>query len=361
MSDTGTTSTTLNKSVFLELTKHCNLNCVHCYVVDNTHRNELTTDEVKRILDELAAERFLFLALTGGEVLLRPDFFEITAHAQRRQFAITVFTNGTLITGDIADRLATLRCYAVEISLHGATPATCDAVTAVAGSYEQILRGIRLLKARGVRVALKANVLDMNIEEIRQIGHLAMALGVGFRGIDAEILPRFSGDVASTHLAASDRQLLEFYANMFRASSGAARQGVLAHPCPSAGALPCGIGSDGQVTIGADGYLYPCPLWRFHGFNLRKMSFHDAYHRKAALIPEVINARWHDLEHCSDCDATGNYHHCFAAAMRTTGDPLAHIPLHHRIAQAKTRALAQVEQERQDAAGLAGRPAAGAA
>lgn len=338
------------KKVFLELTKHCNLNCVHCYVVDNAHRHELTTDEIKRLLDDLAQEGFLVVTFTGGEVLLRKDFFEIARYARARRFAVIVFTTGTLVTEEIADQFAALPCLSVEISLHGATPETCDAVTQVAGSYERILTGVRRLQARGVRVVLKGNILDLNASEAHQVGQIAQAMDIEFRGFDPVIIPRFSGDVSSVAQAASDERLQGFLTDMFRPLSDTQVHAALNHPCPAADYLPCGIGSDSQVAIGADGYLYPCPLYRFHGFNLRKMSFHDAYHRKRELIPEVIDKRVGDLERCPDCDATGHYQHCFATAMRLTGDPLSHIPLNHRIAQVGMRAYAQVQQERQAAA-----------
>lgn len=341
------------RGVFFELTKHCNLNCVHCYVVDNSHRNELSTDEVKRLLDDLAAEGFLFLQFTGGEVLLRKDFFALAAYAKTLRFATTIFTTGTLVTETVADRLAALRPYSVEISLHGVSPETCDAVTQVAGSYARILQGVRLLQARGVRVILKANVLDLNVHEIQHVRRLAQTLGVAFRSFDPAIFPRFSGDRSTVNHAASDGQLQQFLTEEFRALPDDALQSALDHPCPAAGDAPCGIAKPSQVTIGADGYLYPCPLYRFHGFNLRKMSFHDAYHRKHELIPEVIKARIGDLERCPDCDATGRYHHCFATAMRTTGNPLAHIAVNHRVAQATAKAYAQALEERRVTPSLA--------
>ena len=182
------------RNAFIELTKHCNLACVHCYVVDNTHRNELSTDEVKRLLDDLAREGFLFLTLTGGEVLLRRDFFELAWHAKRLRFAVTVFTNGTLVTDEIADQFAELSPYLFEISLHGATPETCDAATAVDGSYAQILAGVRRLRARGLPVRLKANVLDINTGDVHRVARLAKELGVSF---SSSIRPSFRAFPAS--------------------------------------------------------------------------------------------------------------------------------------------------------------------
>ena len=111
---------------------------------------------------------------------------------------------------------------------------------------------------------------------------------------------------------------------------------------------PCGIAQPDYIVISADGYLYPCLLYRFHGWNLRKIPFREAYRRRHELIPEVIQATNAHLAPCPDCEQSGHYHHCFATAMRVTGDPLAHIPVNHRIAQATARAYAQVQQERQE-------------
>ena len=138
-------------------------------------------------------------------------------------------------------------------------------------------------------------------------------------------------------------------ADNFRAGTDEEFQAALRHPCPTNDNRPCGIAKPEEVVIGADGYLYPCPLWRFHGFNLRKVPFGEAYRRRAELIPEVIDKRWGDLERCAECDAGGHYHHCFATAMRVTGNPLAHIHANHRVAQATARAAAQVQAERQAA------------
>jgi len=108
-----------------ELTCRCNLRCVMCYT-DCFNRpdkiqDELPTNEIIRIMDELAEAGCLELCLTGGEPLARQDFFEIYAHAKQKGFLVTIFTNGTLITDVIADRLAALPPHRIEISFHGLT------------------------------------------------------------------------------------------------------------------------------------------------------------------------------------------------------------------------------------------------
>jgi len=82
----------------VELTYRCNLRCVHCYTVGRAGERELGTEEVRGILDQLAGEGCLYLTFTGGEILLREDFFALAAYARRKRFALRLFTNGSFLT-----------------------------------------------------------------------------------------------------------------------------------------------------------------------------------------------------------------------------------------------------------------------
>ena len=113
-------------NVHLELTYRCNEQCVHCYCVvehgreQEVRRHELTLDEIQRLLDELADMGALYLTLSGGEVMVRPDFFDIAEHARRRGFVYRVFTNGIGLTEAKVERLAALEPLTVELSIFSA-------------------------------------------------------------------------------------------------------------------------------------------------------------------------------------------------------------------------------------------------
>src|SRR5512136_1927248 len=153
----------------LELTNGCNLRCRHCYVGVQPRRGELRLDEFKAVLDQLAEAGSLFLTFSGGEPLTREDFFQIAAYARQKEFSFTLFSNGTLITPRVADRLRELCPERVEISLLGGKAATHDGITQVPGSFERALRGVRLLVERGIKVQLKTTWMRENIEEAGQI------------------------------------------------------------------------------------------------------------------------------------------------------------------------------------------------
>ena len=101
-------------AVLFEVTHRCNLGCEHCYLTEGPvgrprpTREELTLDEVRPVLDQLAEAGTLFLTLTGGEVFMRRDFLEILAHARSCGFSVTIFTTGTLLTPETASALADL-------------------------------------------------------------------------------------------------------------------------------------------------------------------------------------------------------------------------------------------------------------
>ena len=151
-------------NVHLELTYRCNEQCVHCYCVvehgreQEVRRRELTLDEIRRVLDELADMGGLYLTLSGGEVMVRPDFFDIAEHARRRGFAYRVFTNGIGLTEAKVERLAALEPLTVELSIFSADPEVHDAITRVPGSFRRLMAAIDRLQRHGVRVYLKTVV-----------------------------------------------------------------------------------------------------------------------------------------------------------------------------------------------------------
>lgn len=181
--------------VSIEVTRRCPLACQHCYNNlpmgdQNARSREMTTDEHFRMLDELVELGCFWLLYTGGEIFARKDFLEIYTYAKKKGFLITLFTNGTLITEKIADYLAEWPPFSIEITLYGRTRETYEALTAVPGSYDRCLRGITLLKERGLPLKLKSVATSINKHEISAMRRFAEEdLGVEFK-CDGEINPR---------------------------------------------------------------------------------------------------------------------------------------------------------------------------
>ena len=178
----------------VELTYGCNLRCVHCYNPTHEAKNELSTDEVLRTLDGLAAQGCLRVGFTGGEVFTRRDAVEIMRHAKRLGLLTNILTNATTITPALADQIRLLEPYQVDVSVYGATAETYERVTRVPGSFARFVRGVDLLADRRVPVLLKLVLLTLNVREHHAMREFARARSLPYE-INTEIHPNVDGSL----------------------------------------------------------------------------------------------------------------------------------------------------------------------
>ena len=149
--------------VIWNLIRRCNLTCKHCYALsaDHDYAGELSTAEAFAVLDDLRAFRVPALILSGGEPLMRPDLFEITARAKALGFHLGLSTNGTLIDADMAARVAGAGFDYVGISLDGLR-ATHDRFRRLEGAFDRSLAALRHLRAHGVKLGLRYTMTALN-------------------------------------------------------------------------------------------------------------------------------------------------------------------------------------------------------
>ena len=159
-------------NVHFDLTYRCNERCLHCYLEHEDH-GELTTVEVKGILDQLAGAGTLFLTFSGGEIFLRRDFLELAAYAKQLHFDLSLKTNALLVNRERAARLRALGVSKIQISIYSADPAIHDAITKVRGSFERSLQAIRFLKAQGLQVKIACPLMKLNVGGLAAVQALA--------------------------------------------------------------------------------------------------------------------------------------------------------------------------------------------
>ena len=162
--------------VIWNLVRRCNLTCMHCYSIstDIDFPGELSTAEVFRVLEDLKAARVPALILSGGEPLLRKNFFDIAARAKGLGFTTALSTNGTLIDVPLAGRIAAARFDYVGVSLDGLRD-THDRFRRKQGAYDGALNGIRLCRDMGVKVGLRFTLTQDNAAELPALLDLAQA------------------------------------------------------------------------------------------------------------------------------------------------------------------------------------------
>jgi heme d1 biosynthesis radical SAM protein NirJ len=153
--------------VIWNLIRRCNLTCKHCYSIsaDTDFPGELSTDEVYAVMDDLRAFGVPVLILSGGEPLLRPDIFEISARAKALDFYVGLSSNGTMIDEATADRIAEVGYDYVGISLDG-IGAVHDAFRRKAGAFDASLQGIRRCRDRRLKVGVRFTLTLDNQAEL---------------------------------------------------------------------------------------------------------------------------------------------------------------------------------------------------
>ncbi len=165
--------------VFWELTKRCNLRCVHCRAEadDSLFSGELDTAAALRVVDDIAAFASPILVLTGGEPLYRADLFEIARHAGQRGLRTALATNGTLIDERIACAIREAGFGRVSISIDGSSAVSHDGFRGIPGSFDLALAGARLLREKGVEFQFNTTITRRNVEEIEGVLRLAEERG----------------------------------------------------------------------------------------------------------------------------------------------------------------------------------------
>jgi len=271
----------------LALTHKCNLDCIHCYArekpAEKKDRAELSTHQWQGILAELRDAGCLFLLLTGGEPLMRPDFAEIYSCAKRNGFLVTVFSNGILMDEPILDLFQHLPPRMVEFSLYGAGKETHDHITGFPGSFQLTLKKVDELLARGIPVGLKTVLMNLNLAERAAMQKIAADRNVRFR-IDTAIFATLEGERTPLGLRVSPRQAVEaefsdpervrnwidFY-HRYRNFQNSDRLYI------------CGAGIR-TFHINPRGMLFPCLMVQDHGYSLLKGSFSTGWHMEIAQI-----------------------------------------------------------------------------
>lgn len=151
-------------------TRTCNLKCRHCYMSSDAkkYQNELTTEEAKKFIDDLAEFKVPVLLFSGGEPLIRPDFFELAAYAQAKGIRPTLSTNGTLITREVAQKIKDIGVGYVGISLDGLREVN-DKFRGKEGAFQAAMEGIQNCVAVGQRVGLRFTINHHNLQELEHI------------------------------------------------------------------------------------------------------------------------------------------------------------------------------------------------
>ncbi len=321
-----------------ELTYQCNFACRHCYnPIERKNQARvgkkpvpsaapLAFEEIVSLLDQLEEMGVLYLSLTGGEPLTHPRFWDILEAAKERGFALRIFTNGALIAPSIADRLNEIGPHCLEISIHGATDSTAEALSQVKGSHQSMLRALGYLKDRGLRVYLKCTVTRLNEGELEGIKAISDSFGFPVF-FDPVITLSDDGQEYPLEMRASDEGIAKLYRS----------DGLNIGNSPfewEPGELSCTVGA-GTLHITPYGDVQPCIQWKQSAGNIREKPLREIWsaspileeaRRVAREMPVLIKNGTRDHAFCR---------HCPGLSLLRYGDPRRLEEQYLRVARIK--------------------------
>ena len=163
-----------------EVTRACNLACVHCRASALTEPDpaELTTEEGFRLIDQIAAlGQGIILILTGGEPLMRADVFDLASHGTKAGLRVVMAPNGTLITEDKARGMVASGIERISVSIDGATAADHDKFRGVPGAFDSLMKGLENARKAGLEFQVNTTVTRANMPQIEEIQDMVIKLG----------------------------------------------------------------------------------------------------------------------------------------------------------------------------------------
>jgi len=289
-------------NVQIELTRKCNIKCKFCY-----NPNEaiyIKTEVVKKFLYEAAELGSFYLALTGGEPLLHPDFFNIAKFAKGLGFLIVIQTNGVIINEKLAHKISEIVPAYIDISLHGANAKSHDALTQVEGSFAKTISAIQYLKKNNCLVRIKAPITKLNQNEIEEMQNIADSLEAPIV-FDPFISPTIEGEKFPLELKPQFNKLSKYYeytvfeneADLYPADMQNSNNKKLTEPI-------CAMGRN-LISINAYGEMLPCMRVPIPVGSIYKDEFRDVWLHSEKL-QSLRNITRASSSKCRNCKLIDN-------------------------------------------------------
>jgi len=354
-------------SISWNLTQRCNVLCAHCYMSAFSRADpsqELTTEECRRVVDEIAeVNQNVFLILTGGEPLLRRDLFDIAAYAAEKAFTVVLGTNGILLREKQARLMRQHGIQGASISLDSTDPAKHDAFRHLLGAYQGAIRATEALRAEGLDFSIHTSVTSWNVAEIPAMIDLAASLGA--RVLNLFFLVRTGRGQDLTDITPEQyERLLTYLARIQSVGNGARSQPTEATSIFDRPEDPWSVpaGRSGDLIIRAkcaphfrriiyaldpaspllknyadgscpagkhycrimpEGEITPCPYMPVPAGNLRRQSFRAIW-EGATVLNDLRDPRLGGR--CGTCEFSKICGGCRCRAYATYGDYLAEDP-----------------------------------
>ena len=334
----------------LEVTARCNNNCRHCCTNlpaanEEALEQELSFEEIKEITDQAVSMGAIWSLITGGEPLLREDFFSIYLYMKKMGLLVSVFTNATLIGKEHIRLFQKYPPRDMEVTVYGVTRETYERVTRTEGSYAAFSKGLSLLLQNGIKVRLKAMALRSNFQEMPEIARFCRERTKDYFRLDPFLHLRYDGNLIRNKEIRAERLSPEEIVALER--SDPERLEALQRTCriqaaedPSSSTcnhlFRCGAGN-ASFSVSYSGLFRLCPsLWHPDCvYNLKKGTLQEAWEIFAPAVREIRSESREFLKKCHVCSLVNLCMWCPANAHLETGAMDTSVEYFCRVAHAR--------------------------
>ena len=296
--------------VWLFVTNKCNLRCITCFKnAGNEISNELSYDEIRKLIDDILSFSHPRIIVAGGEPLLRKDLNKILSYLKDRGLYIHLITNGTLITKNIVEEWKSIGVDFVQVSLDGSNPEINDAIRGK-GVFQRVINNISLLKEYGIKFSLYPTITKLNLKDVPSMVELFCSLTgretfsgaffapIGRGSLNKDELSLSAEDyIQLVHRLVKEEKTRSKFANLIGFESKLDRV-----PCNLTRKLNCGLGT-ATISIDSDGSVYPCHwlhLPEYRAGNIRISNFREIYFN-SEVLRKIRELRVDKLENCINC------------------------------------------------------------
>ncbi len=328
-----------------EITRRCNLSCIHCRASSEKgpYEGELSTEKGKKLLEEIAAFSKPVIILTGGEPLLREDLYELAAYGDLLGLRMVLATNGTLVTEKSAKQMLEAGIQRVSISLDGPDAGSHDAFRQVPGAFAGSLAGIEILKNAGMEFQINTTITSANRHQLSTLMDLAVSLGAVAHHIFLLVPTGRGRDLAGQAISPQDYEdtLQDFYSasltsplllkatcaphyyRILRQKGASGKPPAEGYSALQAVTRGC-LGGISFCFISHTGQVQPCGYLELNCGDVREAGFETIW-KHSDVFQKLRNPESYGGK-CGRCEFFRVCGGCRARAYELTGDYLAEEP-----------------------------------
>jgi len=324
----------------MELTYRCPLHCVHCYAdcYNNAAdaKKELSTEDVKRLMDKLYEAGCLWFTFTGGDPMTRSDFLELYRYAKDKGFILSIMTSLAGLTDEILKEMSEKPPFSIDMTLNGVTEKTYERISQVKGSFTRVMKNIDKVLAAKLPLKIKTLISKNNIHELGKIKEFLDSKGMTFSP-SSLIFARLNGDMTPCEHRLDTEEIIKMNFPEEECAAASSDSDIGLDPQPNR-FYRCAIGN-WQWHIDPYGALNICSCVRKPSYDI---AGGDVSEGAKALSDYVKNKRFSKESECKTCRIWHICHSCPGKAKLELDDEEAPVPYFCHLAR-----IRQTKKEKQ--------------